>query len=48
MKTNKPTLLIPVEIQTRELGPKLLLACVAARRGFPKTRLFTLYGIDQI
>ena len=35
MKTNKPTLLIPVEIQTRELEAKLLLACVAARRGFP-------------
>ncbi|MEJ2165378.1 MAG: hypothetical protein P8X90_07610 [Desulfobacterales bacterium] len=28
------TLLIPVENQVRELDPKLLLACVAARRGF--------------
>jgi surface carbohydrate biosynthesis protein len=28
-------LLIPVENQVRELDPKLLLACVAARRGFP-------------
>lgn len=30
----KPTLLIPVENQVRELDPKLLLACVAAQRGF--------------
>jgi surface carbohydrate biosynthesis protein len=30
----KPLLLIPVENQVRELDPKLLLACVAARRGF--------------
>ena len=30
----KPTLLIPVENQVRELDPKLLLACIAARRGF--------------
>jgi surface carbohydrate biosynthesis protein len=29
-----PTLIIPVENQVRELDPKLLLACVAARRGF--------------
>ena len=27
-------LLIPVENQVRELNPKLLLACIAARRGF--------------
>src|SRR5210317_1752038 len=27
-------LLIPVENQVRELDPKLLLACIAARRGF--------------
>ena len=31
----KPTLLIPVENQVRELDPKLLLACVAAKRGYP-------------
>ncbi|HVO83559.1 MAG TPA: surface carbohydrate biosynthesis protein [Syntrophobacteria bacterium] len=31
----KPTLVIPVENQVRELDPKLLLACIAARRGFP-------------
>jgi len=35
MNQLKPTLLIPVELQVRELDPKLLLACVAARRGFP-------------
>lgn len=35
MDRAKPTLLIPVELQVRELDPKLLLACVAARRGFP-------------
>jgi surface carbohydrate biosynthesis protein len=32
--TDKPLLLIPVENQVRELDPKLLLAVVAARRGF--------------
>ena len=35
MDTSKATLLIPIELQVRELDPKLLLACVAARRGFP-------------
>ncbi len=34
MEQLNPTLLIPVENQVRELDPKLLLACVAARRGF--------------
>ena len=34
MKIKKPLLLIPVENQIRELDPKLLLACVAAERGF--------------
>jgi surface carbohydrate biosynthesis protein len=34
MSALKPLLLIPVENQVRELDPKLLLACVAARRGF--------------
>ncbi len=34
MATLKPLLLIPVENQVRELDPKLLLACVAAQRGF--------------
>jgi surface carbohydrate biosynthesis protein len=35
VKSNKVQLLIPVENQVRELDPKLLLAYVAARRGFP-------------
>jgi surface carbohydrate biosynthesis protein len=30
----KPPLIIPVENQVREMDPKLLLACMAARRGF--------------
>ena len=34
MAALKPLLLIPVENQVRELDPKLLLACVAAKRGF--------------
>ena len=34
MTNDKPLLLIPVENQVRELDPKLLLACVAAERGF--------------
>jgi surface carbohydrate biosynthesis protein len=35
MMTEKPSLLIPVENQVRELDAKLLLACVAATRGYP-------------
>lgn len=35
MKTAQSTLLIPVELQVRELEPKLLLACAAAMRGIP-------------
>ncbi len=34
MDVKKTLLLIPVENQVRELDPKLLLACVAAERGF--------------
>jgi surface carbohydrate biosynthesis protein len=34
VSAEKPLLLIPVENQVRELDPKLLLACVAGRRGF--------------
>ena len=34
MSTDKMLLLIPVENQVRELDPKLLLACIAASRGF--------------
>ena len=33
--TTKAPLIIPVENQVRELDPKLLLGCIAARRGFP-------------
>jgi surface carbohydrate biosynthesis protein len=33
MSPKEPVLLIPVENQVRELDPKLLLACIAARRG---------------
>ncbi len=35
MTSKRPVLLIPVENQVRELDPKLLLACIAARRGLP-------------
>jgi surface carbohydrate biosynthesis protein len=34
MTATKGSLIIPVENQVREFDPKLLLACVAARRGF--------------
>ena len=34
MPNSTPLLLIPVENQVRELDPKLLLACIAARQGF--------------
>jgi len=34
MEAKKTTLIIPVENQVRELDPKLLLACIAAKRGF--------------
>ena len=34
MSNTKPLLLIPVENQVRELDPKLLLACIAAKHGF--------------
>jgi len=34
MSNSKVLLLIPVENQVRELDPKLLLACIAAQRGF--------------
>jgi surface carbohydrate biosynthesis protein len=33
-KTIKPSILLPVENQVRELDAKILLACIAARRGF--------------
>ncbi len=34
MTVKKPSLIIPVENQVRELDSKLLLACIAAHRGF--------------
>ncbi len=34
MSKKRDTLIIPVENQVRELEPKILLACIAARRGF--------------
>ncbi len=34
IKDHNACLIIPVENQVRELDPKLLLACIAARRGF--------------
>jgi len=34
MINERVPLLIPVENQVRELDPKLLLACIAARRGW--------------
>lgn len=34
MAETKPLLLIPVENQVREMDPKLLLACLAAKEGF--------------
>jgi surface carbohydrate biosynthesis protein len=49
MTTKRPLLLIPVENQVRELDPKLLLACVAAERGFPSvigSRREMEFGID--
>ncbi len=35
MRGARIPLIIPVENQVRELEPKILLACIAARRGFP-------------
>ena len=34
IRNAKACLIIPVENQVRELDPKLLLACIAAQRGF--------------
>ncbi len=34
LRSDRPPLIIPVENQVRELDPKLLLACIAARKGF--------------
>ncbi|MAT84555.1 MAG: hypothetical protein CMQ43_09300 [Gammaproteobacteria bacterium] len=37
MSSRNPTLILPVENQVRELDAKLLMACVAAERGFDVT-----------
>jgi surface carbohydrate biosynthesis protein len=45
------TLIVPVENQARELDAKLLLACVAAERGFPVilgSRTYIHYGVDSM
>jgi len=45
------TIIIPVETQVRELDAKLLLACVAAERGFPVilgSRAFIHFKVDSI
>jgi len=45
------TLIIPVESQVRELDAKLLLACIAAERGFPViigSRAFTHFEVASI
>ena len=50
MASQKALLLIPVENQVRELDPKLLLACIAARRGFSSmigSRREMEFNIDQ-
>lgn len=44
----KPTIIVPVENQVRELDAKLLFACVAAERGFPiilGSRTFVHYAM---
>jgi len=51
MSRRASTLIIPVEIQVREMDAKLLLACVAAERGFPVvigSRAFTHYQATSV
>ena len=51
MNHTASTLIIPVEIQVREMDAKLLLACVAAERGFPViigSRAFTHYQAASV
>ena len=51
MKNSSSTLIIPVETQVREMDAKLLLACVAAERGFPViigSRAFVHYKVSSI
>jgi surface carbohydrate biosynthesis protein len=51
MSRTASTLIIPVEVQVREMDAKLLLACAAAERGFPVilgSRAFTHYQASSI
>jgi surface carbohydrate biosynthesis protein len=51
MSAAPSTLIIPVESQVREFDAKLLLACLAAERGFPVilgSRAYTHYIIGQV
>ena len=51
MNNPSSTIIIPVETQVRELDAKLLLACVAAERGFPViigSRAFVHYKVSSI
>jgi len=51
MNNSATTLIVPVETQVREMDAKLLLACVAAERGFPVimgSRAFIHYKVSSI
>ncbi len=51
MKNSSSILIIPVETQVREMDAKLLLACMAAERGFPViigSRAFVHYKVSSI
>ncbi len=51
MTSQASTIIIPVETQVRELDAKLLLACVAAERGFPViigSRAFVHYKVSAL
>jgi surface carbohydrate biosynthesis protein len=51
MSAKRSTLILPVENQVRELDAKLLLACLAAERGFPVvmgSRAFVHYRVGSI
>ena len=51
MSDDRSTLILPVENQVRELDAKLLLACVAAERGFPVvmgSRALVHYRVSSI
>ena len=51
MNNSASTLILPVETQVREMDAKLLLACVAAERGFPViigSRAFVHYKVSSM